>query len=122
MSVAALQPAAKTAFKWMPVIETDACMGCGLCAKACEPGCIEMIWDFATLVRPDHCTSCGECMNACPHGVIRMDWVSHTGNVTLGSWTETPPAPEKPKHWLRGWVDRLAGSGKTEPAAEGCPR
>lgn len=121
MSVAVLQTATKSAYKWMPVIETDACMGCGLCAKACEPECIKMIWDFATLVRPDDCTSCGECMTTCPQGFIRMEWVSHTGNVTVGKWTETPTAPEKPKHWLRSVLDHFAGSDNAEPAAKGCP-
>lgn len=100
----------KTAYKWMPVFETDACLGCGLCAKACAPQCLEMVWDFATLKRPEDCTSCGECLDACAHEVIRMDWVKTTGSPVIGRWCDTPePTSVKSKRWLWGLLDAPAG-------------
>ena len=58
--------------KRLPVIDTDACQGCGLCVQACEPSCLEMIWAFATLVDAATCTGCGECAAVCETDVIVM--------------------------------------------------
>ncbi len=95
----------KTACKWMPVF-SDACQGCGLCVKSCQPNrCIELVWDFAALQRPEDCGSCGACEEVCPHGGIRMDWVKTTGSPLIGQWREAPELPEAPthpRHWLWG--------------------
>ena len=99
----------KTAYKRLPVIDTESCGGCGLCQKACEAKCLDMVWDFATLKRPEDCTSCGDCVSACPSEVIHMDWVKATGSPVVGHWRdEPPPAPvvEKPKPWLWGWFEK----------------
>lgn len=56
----------------LPRIARDDCLGCNRCVPACPPGCLELVWDFATLVRADDCDGCGLCADACPHGVIRM--------------------------------------------------
>lgn len=102
----------KTAYKWMPVVATDDCMGCGLCAKACPPACLEMVWDFATLTRPEDCTSCNTCKEVCPHGVIEMEWVRTTGSPVIGRWSDVPePAPVKPKRSFWGFLDAPLGSG-----------
>jgi formate hydrogenlyase subunit 6/NADH:ubiquinone oxidoreductase subunit I len=101
----------KTAYKLMPMIEKDACMGCGLCAKACEARCIEMVWDFATFVRGGDCTSCGECARVCPNEVIQMEWQPMTGSPFVGQWRDQPPAAAAPQP-KRSWWDILVG----EPA------
>jgi len=101
--------------KWLPVIETDACLGCRLCREACPAKCIEMVWDFATLARPDDCTSCGSCARACPHDVIRMDWRSCIGDPAVGCWRPAPPAANTPgATGLRTWFKGIASAfGRT---------
>lgn len=98
----------KSAYKLTPAIATEACMGCGLCTNACPPTCLEMVWDFATLVRPADCTSCGECARICPHDVIHMEWQRTTGSPLVGQWREEPPAPAPPTP-KRPWWDVLLG-------------
>lgn len=56
----------------LPVIAQDDCTGCGRCVAVCPSKCLEMVWDFATLVRIEDCNGCGLCDRACPHDVIRM--------------------------------------------------
>ena len=94
-----------TAYKWVPVVEHDACTGCGLCINACDRACLELVWDFATLKRPADCGSCGHCQAACQHDVIRMGWEKTTGNRAVGRWQdqlEPPATPVQPGHWLLG--------------------
>ncbi|MBI3461858.1 MAG: hypothetical protein HY000_02195 [Planctomycetes bacterium] len=78
--------------KWLPVISRDHCTGCALCLNACNSGCIEMVWDFATLTHPQDCGSEGHCAAACPEDVIRMEWVPATGDRQVGVWRETAAA------------------------------
>ena len=79
-------PAASRRRKWLPVIDTDSCGGCGRCIEACDAGCLELIWSFATLVRPESCTSAGPCEESCPTGVLRMGWVVGKGDPQVGRW------------------------------------
>lgn len=52
-----------------PVIDTDACLGCGACAEACPMGVIE-VEDVATVVNGDDCVGCEACIGACPAEAI----------------------------------------------------
>jgi ferredoxin len=97
------------ALKWVPVINTDECVGCGTCVATCQHGCLELVWDFSTLVRPDDCVSCGACMTACPHKVIQMDWVEVAGDRTVGRWRTAPQTPAAPAR--RSWLARLLEKG-----------
>lgn len=68
-AVGGLHPADQN---WLPVIAHDDCVGCNRCVLVCGQHCLELVWDFATLVRADDCGGCGLCAKACTHGVIRM--------------------------------------------------
>lgn len=60
---------------WLPVIDRDYCTGCSACVDACDRKCLQLVWDFATLVRPADCDGDGKCVGVCPEKLIRMDWV-----------------------------------------------
>ena len=54
-------------------IDEDKCNGCGLCAKACHEGAIEMINGKAKLTREDYCDGLGDCLPACPTNAIAFE-------------------------------------------------
>ena len=53
-----------------PFYGTDACNGCGLCARICPIGAIQMESDRPVWVKK-HCTQCLGCINRCPQRAIQ---------------------------------------------------
>ena len=54
-------------------IDEDKCNGCGLCARACHEGAIEIINGKAELVRENFCDGFGDCLPGCPTGAITFE-------------------------------------------------
>jgi dissimilatory sulfite reductase (desulfoviridin) alpha/beta subunit len=72
-----------------PTLERDACISCGLCAKSCHEGAIEMGADGKPVFDQEKCIYCGDCIKACP----------------TDAWT-----PEK-----KGYLVRIGGKGGHNP-------
>lgn len=47
----------------------SSCIGCGLCVKTCEEGCLSLTAQGVQLCR-SCCTACGECVEVCPTGAM----------------------------------------------------
>ena len=54
-------------------IDEEKCNGCGLCAKACHEGAIDMVNGKAKLVRENFCDGFGDCLPNCPAGAITFE-------------------------------------------------
>ncbi|MCP3890430.1 MAG: 4Fe-4S dicluster domain-containing protein [Desulfobulbaceae bacterium] len=59
-------------------IDSESCVGCGLCKKACNVDALELI-DMENgkskkrmRVEPDNCLGCGACISACPTGSLSL--------------------------------------------------
>lgn len=53
-------------------IDDDKCVGCGLCANACEQGAIQIIDGKAKLVSESYCDGLGMCLPKCPVDAIHL--------------------------------------------------
>jgi ferredoxin len=56
----------------MAQIDTNKCLGCGICVDSCSTGAILMDNDKA-VIDNEKCTNCGECVEICPQGVIAVN-------------------------------------------------
>lgn len=54
----------------VPVVDADACTGCGQCRAVCQYRAISMI-KRRVLLFPELCHGCGGCVRVCPVGAIR---------------------------------------------------
>lgn len=54
-------------------IDEEKCDGCGLCAKACHEGAIDIVDGKAKLVRENFCDGFGDCLPNCPTGAISFE-------------------------------------------------
>jgi len=54
-------------------IDEEKCNGCGLCAKACHEGAIDIVDGKAKLMRENFCDGFGDCLPNCPTGAITFE-------------------------------------------------
>lgn len=80
-------------YKWIPVIDSDYCTGCGKCVETCPTGALDLVWDYAQLEHPARCTSEASCVHACPTGIIEMQWSPVEGRQAAGQWRDSPGPP-----------------------------
>lgn len=60
-----------------PVIDTDRCNSCGLCARNCKSACIDTKNHTVDMSR---CVMCGDCMDACHHDAIHLGHRTSSAN------------------------------------------
>lgn len=53
-------------------MESDKCVGCGLCHTVCPLRVIEMKEKKAVIKSPNLCIECGACMSNCPTGAVTV--------------------------------------------------
>ena len=76
----------KRSCKWLPVIDEEACTGCGLCVEACGPNCLGVVADIAMLLNAGTCGSEEHCIAVCPEDAIHMQWIPMNGDQDVGKW------------------------------------
>ena len=54
-------------------IEEELCTGCGLCAKGCHEGALQIIDGKARLISELYCDGLGACIGDCPMNAISIE-------------------------------------------------
>jgi ferredoxin len=54
-------------------IDEEKCNGCGICARACHEGAIQIVNGKARLVSESYCDGLGDCIGECPQGAITFE-------------------------------------------------
>lgn len=62
-----------------PFIDTDNCIGCGICANHCDVKAIS-IDDGKAYINNDKCIGCAMCIAVCPHHAACVPWDSGTSD------------------------------------------
>ncbi len=57
---------------FLPVVDAEACSGCGACVRACHVDAIEVEAGPAR-IDPQRCLGCGVCLRACEFDALRLD-------------------------------------------------
>jgi NAD-dependent dihydropyrimidine dehydrogenase PreA subunit len=53
-------------------LDTDKCIGCGMCVEVCPHGVFAIAEKKASIVDRDLCMECGACRNNCPVDAIAV--------------------------------------------------
>lgn len=56
-----------------PLIDHEACVGCGMCVKNCNNSGVKII-DHKAVIDENKCLGCGHCFAFCPKGAIQCRW------------------------------------------------
>ncbi len=81
-------------------INEETCIGCGLCANACQQSAIAIVNGKAKVVRDDYCDGLGNCLPVCPvnaisfseKDVINVNPISHSCPSSHSTGFQRTPA------------------------------
>jgi formate hydrogenlyase subunit 6/NADH:ubiquinone oxidoreductase subunit I len=68
--IGALFKKASVSSQWMAIVDTESCVGCGICEESCPVGAI--VVEGIAQVNAQRCTGCGRCVQACPKGALSL--------------------------------------------------
>lgn len=58
--------------EFLPVIDADKCIGCGLCVKLCPTEALALVGAAPAVANPAACDYQGLCQEMCPTGAVSL--------------------------------------------------
>ena len=98
-------------------IDTEACIGCGLCEENCPFDAIEVIEGKAQV--NDNCTLCGTCVDHCEVEALAVPR-DESGNVDLSDWAGIWVYAEYRQGKIAQVSLELLGAGRCLAEQRGC--
>lgn len=83
-----------------PVLDTQKCKHCGLCARRCKSACID---DKNHRIDYSRCVACMDCLDVCKHGAIRLQ-----SRLKKPDTPSTAAAPAQIDETRRGFLSATA--------------
>ena len=72
-----------------PLLASEECIGCGLCAKSCAEGALTLREDARPVYDSKTCVFCGDCLKVCPTGAWKSKRRGYTVRIG-GKWGRRP--------------------------------
>lgn len=69
----------------MLIIDTELCIGCGVCESSCPFGAITVVDGLAVV--GEGCTLCGTCVEGCEPGALKIEGAEKAASLDLASWS-----------------------------------
>ena len=73
-------------------LETEVCVGCGMCESVCPHGVFQMEGKKAAIRDRDGCMECGACALNCPSGAIRVSPGVGCASLIIKTWIKSKDA------------------------------
>ena len=105
------------------VIDSEACIGCGRCVRACASGGIVVEGERPNRCArvTDGCILCGGCVDACPVNAISIERDEATGVADLGAYRDIWVFVQTDEHdTVASVAYELMGKGRELADARGC--
>lgn len=68
--IGGLRRKAPASSQWTAFVDTEKCVGCGICQESCPAGAI-VVKEIAQ-VNAQRCTGCGRCVQECPKDALSL--------------------------------------------------